>query len=177
MGKDAINFLMPLDFIRGYESLSWGEALWGCRNGLISHQALIDLACHQIEKDAAPEQALVDLCWLSPEQSHDVEALAQSLANNEATKDAQTTERKWLNLSLAWAIQTWDQIPNPPGTLEYILAQFGYPDEFEKINRVVAGMAGAQRPPGPERDRSDAAFLELLKQHFISHGIPLPARH
>jgi hypothetical protein len=168
LGRNRLTFFVPMSFIAAYETVSWGEALWGCRRSIINHQAIIELAAARIATDPSPQQALIDLSQLTQEHEAEIEETAEKLARDEQPTDKQDIETKWLRISLAWLIANWRELPNAPGILENLVSDFGYPDSLHPANRAVAGAAGSST------DFNSDAVLVLLKQCFIDQGMPLP---
>ncbi|RUP11005.1 DUF2247 family protein [Hyphomicrobium sp.] len=173
LGTHSKTLFVPSDFILAYEPMTWIEAIWGIQQGFINHQAIVDMAESQLSKGGDPEEALVSLCLSNTKEEYNLEELVRTLAAKEPPEDESQIKQKWLQVILAWIIRDWHNFSNPPGVLENVVADFGYPNELEEINRAVAGMAGVSRE-AETRSEPDGFFLQLLKKHFVDHGMPLP---
>lgn len=171
LGRDRFTLYVPMKFIVGYEPISWSEALWACRRGIINREAIVELAASRIGMDPGSQQAQIDLSLLKPENDVEIKELAEHLADQEQPANEEHVEAKWLRIALAWLISNWRKFSNPAGVLENVVSEFRYPDALEAINHAVAGAAGLAHEVDTD------ACLALLKQHFIDQGLPLPSQH
>ena len=168
LGTNSRELTVPSDFILTYDPLSWAQALWGVRNGLITHQTLIELALIRLGEAIAPPEALIKLSLLHDEAPYDIEECTKALAALEDLENDVSLREKWLELTIAWIVRDWKILLNAPGVLENVVADFGYPDELEEISRVIAGAAAVEKAP-PRQSDSDDKILQLLKQFLIQH--------
>ena len=132
---------IPYHFIRDHADLSWSEAWWGVRHGMIALLDSIDLARDCVFAGLDDPRAL-ELAWLNRLYTYRAHELLQGLAEGEDEEDEEAMEEKWLYLELLWLFEHRDELDDPLGHVERVYADFGYPEEIEGFVRWMPNNDG-----------------------------------
>jgi len=127
-------------YAKGLVVLNWGDILIAIDNGFLPHQAAIDHAISQIEKDDAYSQDILDLACLSPSEAaypHSIQPYVNNLTNLVSEHEKETAKQKMLYLVLKWMFEHRLNYVDPLKAVEIVYADFDYPKEISNFVRYM----------------------------------------
>lgn len=150
------DMLIPLQFVQSKSFLNWGDCLWAYKHEFLTWKDLIQVALERVENDSSNELE-IELANASKDSVWKVSELALALAQQGGNSE-ELSKQKWLFLSLAWAYENREKIPDPLGAVETIYADFDYPSSIESFVRFL--------PPSDGYDPTQFSH-EQNHQHLI----------
>ncbi|MCL2399816.1 MAG: DUF2247 family protein [Defluviitaleaceae bacterium] len=137
---NSLNILFPYSFAIELIELNWYDILVAVNNGFLSHQTAIDHALRELSLNENPLQDTLNLAILTPAEAvypHSIFPYLEKLANDVSEQEKSITKQKMLYLILKWISDNKVKFDNPLNILEFIYADFDYPDNLSHLVRYM----------------------------------------
>lgn len=138
---NTLNILIPYEYASEIVRLNWSDILFAIEQKFMTPDTAIDHAIAEVERVDNPSNAVVELaCLLKGEPVH---PYIGELANEEGIPNNNSAREKFLYLALKWVYDHKELYAEPLEAVEYIYADFNYPDEIANFIRYMP----SEQPP------------------------------
>jgi hypothetical protein len=134
-------FEIPESFVIERARPSPAELAYGFLSGWLGATSVISIAevKHKEGRPLSPQEA--ELVLLLPDDLDRVNELCEAMAISD--EPAESRQRLWMYLALAWLLEHRADFPDPLGVIETLFADFEYPDELSPLVRFMPVESGA----------------------------------
>lgn len=135
---NSLNILLPYPFVIKSIELNWYDISFAVSNGFLSHQDAVEHAIQELSLVENPSTDVLSLAILTPAEAiypHSIQPYLENLASSVAEQDKKTAKQKILYLVLKWIFEHQVDFKDPLETMEFIYADFDYPDSISHFIR------------------------------------------
>ena len=157
---DMIRLRISYAFIRARTRLSWREVRFGLDNALLDPYAAVERAMEEVEELDQPSLVLLELAAAG--RRDPVRDLVDPLASAEPAGSDDSIRDKWLYLVLAWIWEHRAEDPNPLERVDYVYADFDYPEALAAFVRWMP----MQGPDLGSREANEQRLFQRWKEYL-----------
>jgi hypothetical protein len=133
---NPLKMVFPYDYVTSLVPLNWYDMSFAIKNNLLKHQAAINHAIIELQKNDQSTEELLELaCMFQSEAKypHDIFLLVEKLATVYNSNNTTDTRIKFLYVSLNWVYEHKDDYCNLAEVVDILCDVIDYPNEVKNL--------------------------------------------
>ena len=158
---NTLNIVFSYDYVSKLVSISWDDLLFAINHGFMKQETLIEHAINVASNEEEPSQMVIDLACLTAGES--AQPFINLLSDGTNNEDDSKSREKFLYLLLNWIYEHQDLYSDPLEAVEYVYADFDYPEEITKFVRYMPASEPVNQSLQLNRERLFNKWEQYLK--------------
>ena len=156
---------MPASFVMARIEPSFQDLEYGYRMGLLGWKPVVEMSISIADRQEKFSTALIDLISVDKPQPGEVSRLLSEVAASERPQAPdELLSRRWLYLTMAWLYANRHNVSNPLETVDWVYAEFDYPEEVASFVYYMPDDATFDLP-----EHRDLAPIERLMRRWAHY--------
>jgi len=156
---NSLGLTMSYKYLSNILRLNWSDLAFAIENKYLPHEAAIEHAMWELEKDDYHKRTMDLACLDNTEfkQRHSIHPYIDELARLESEEDKSKSKDRIMYAVLRWVFEHRDKYEDPLHVVTFIYSDFGYP---KLISHFITFM--------PESDVNDKRCLLSRWEDFLN---------